>query len=240
MDGAEQQKRGAAEAAIAYVRGGVVGVGTGTTAAFFIDALAAAPEPPEAVVASSDETARLLRERDFRVVSLAEAAGLLRTDADCVPEQPGAGADRPLPVYVDGADEVDARLRLIKGRGGAHAREKVLAAAARLFVCIVDASKVVERLGAAPVPVEVLPMAETVAAARLVAMGGEPRRRPHFLTDNGNIVLDVAGLDLSEPERLEVALDAIPGAVANGVFAVRRADLCLVGAADGVTTLRRV
>ena len=139
---------------------------------------------------------------------------------------------------MDGADEVDARLRLVKGRGGAHAREKVLAAAARLFVCIVDASKVVERLGAAPVPVEVLPMAETVAAARLVAMGGEPRRRPDFVTDNGNIVLDVAGLDLSEPEGLEVTLDAIPGAVANGVFAVRRADLCLVGGADGVRILR--
>ena len=212
MQGAEQQKRAAAEAALAHAEGAaVVGVGTGTTAAFFVEALAATPDPPP-VVASSEQTARLARERGLHVVSLAEAAALEVTGADCVPDRRADRADleRPLPVYVDGADEVDPVLRLVKGRGGAHAREKVLAGAARLFVCIVDESKLVERLGAAPVPVEVLPMAETAAAARLAALGGEPRRRPGFVTDNGNIVLDVGGLDLSDPERLETTLDADP------------------------------
>jgi ribose 5-phosphate isomerase A len=222
------QKRAAARAAIEFVQGGaVIGVGTGSTAAFFVEALADLPPErrPAAAVASSEATAAALRAAGIAVVELAWLE----------PPAPGAAM---LPLYVDGADEVDPKLRLIKGAGGALTREKVLATAARLFVCVVDESKLVEGLGAAPVPLEVVPMAAAFVAAHVTARGGHPVDRPGYLTDNGNAVLDVMGLDLSDPEGLEVELNAIPGVLDCGVFARRRADLVLAGAATGVRTLR--
>ena len=228
----DEHKRVAAEAALKYVTPGtIIGVGTGSTADFFIAALAARPSLVAAAVASSEASASALRAAGIPVVGLDEAPSL--------------------PLYVDGADEVDPRLRLIKGAGGALAREKVVASAAALFVCIVDETKLVERLGggprdpsgvrgnsAVPVPLAVLPMAAAFVAERVRALGGDPATRPGYLTDDGALVLDVTGLDLSDPGRLEAELEAIPGVVACGVFARRRADVVLVGEADGVRELR--
>ncbi len=209
----DDMKRAAAVAALEYVESGtIVGVGSGGTAALFI-ALLAARRDVLGAVASSEGTAAALRAAGMPVVSLAEAG--------------------PLGLYVDGADEVDPFLRLIKGAGGAHAREKVLATAARTFVCIVDDSKLVERLGGAPLPLEVLPMAAPLVAERVAALGGSLSVRASFVSDNGNAIFDVLGLDLSDPERLEAELDIIPGVVECGLFARRRADLVLVGTPGG-------
>lgn len=222
----DEQKRSAAEAALEYVEpGSTIGVGTGSTAAFFIESLAALPAAlrPGAAVPSSDATAAALRRAGVPVVGLEDAL--------------------PLPLYVDGADEVDPELRLLKGGGGAHAREKVLASAAALFVCIVDEAKLVERLGdgpagapgsGAPLPLAVLPMAAAFVAERVRALGGSPAARRGYLTDDGAAVLDVRGLDLSDPEWLEAALEAVPGVVACGLFAFRRADVLLAGTDSGV------
>jgi ribose 5-phosphate isomerase A len=228
----EEQKRAAAEAALTYVTPhAFVGVGTGSTADFFIAALAARPDLIGGAVASSEASAAALRAVGITVVGLGEAA--------------------PLPLYVDGADEVDPRLRLIKGAGGALAREKVVAAAAELFVCIVDETKLVERLGGgsraradltggqaagAAVPLAVLPMAVPLVSERVRALGGSPSPRPDYLSDDGAAVVDVSGLDLSDPERLEAQLDSIPGVVECGIFARRRADVVLAGTGAGVRT----
>ena len=215
----DDMKRASAKAALEYVpTGATIGVGTGSTAEFFIEELAARPGLIAAAVASSEASAAALRAVGIRVLD-------------------PAAAPYPLPLYVDGADEVDPELRLIKGGGGAHTREKVLATAAELFVCIVDESKLVERLGRAPVPLEVVPMARPLVARRLTALGATVAERVGFATDNGNAVLDAMGLDLSDPEGLEVELDAIPGVVECGIFARRRADVVLVGAAAGVRRL---
>lgn len=212
-------KRAAAEAAIKYVAPGTtIGVGSGSTVGLFIQALATRPRLVAAAVASSEASATALRAAGLRVVGLDEA--------------------RPLPLYVDGADEVDPGLRLIKGAGGALAREKVLASAARLFVCLVDETKLVERLGAAPVPLAILPMAAAFVAERVRAIGGRPAARLDYRTDDGAAVLDVFGFDLSDPERLEAELDAIPGVIECGLFSRRRADAVLVGSATGVRVLR--
>ena len=212
-------KRAAAEAAIEYVKpGSTIGVGTGSTAEYFIAELAARPRLIAAAVASSEVTATALRAAGIRVLD-------------------PAAAPYPLALYVDGADEVDAELRLIKGGGGAHAREKVLATAAELFVCIVDETKLVERLGRFPLPLEVVPWAAAFVARRLTALGASVAERPGFVTDNGNAVLDAVGLDLSDPECLELELDAIPGVVECGIFARRRAAVVLVGSAAGVRRL---
>jgi ribose 5-phosphate isomerase A len=215
----DDMKRASANAALEYVpTGATIGVGTGSTAEFFIEELAARPGLIAAAVASSEACAAALRAAGIRVLD-------------------PAAAPYPLPLYVDGADEVDPELRLIKGGGGAQTREKVLATAAELFVCIVDDTKLVERLGRAPVPLEVMPWAAAFVAERVAALGGRTAARPGFLTDNGNAVLDAMGLDLSDPEGLEVELDAIPGVVECGIFARRRADVVLVGAAAGVRRL---
>lgn len=215
----DDMKRASAKAALEYVpTGATIGVGTGSTAELFIEELAARPGLIAAAVASSEASAAALRAVGIRVLD-------------------PAAAPYPLPLYVDGADEVDPELRLIKGGGGAHTREKVLATAAELFVCIVDESKLVERLGRAPVPLEVVPMARPLVARRLTALGATVAERLGFATDNGNAVLDAMGLDLSDPEGLEVELDAIPGVVECGIFARRRADVVLVGAAAGVRRL---
>jgi ribose 5-phosphate isomerase A len=212
-------KLAAAEAALEFVASGsTIGVGTGSTAARFIEALAARPGLVAAAVASSVASAAALRAAGIRVVD------------------PGA-SPYPLQLYVDGADEVDPELRLIKGGGGAHTREKILATAAELFVCIVDETKLVERLGRGPVPLEVVPWAAAFVAGRLAALGADVVERPGFVTDNGNAVLDALGLDLSDPEGLELELDAIPGVVECGIFARRRADVVLAGTAAGVRRL---
>ena len=221
----DEQKRAVAAAAVAYVtQGTTIGVGTGSTAALFIEELAARPELVAAAVASSEASATALRAAGIRVVGLDEA--------------------QSLPLYVDGADQVDPQLRLIKGAGGALALEKVVASAAELFVCIVDESKLVERHGAAsgaaapaPVPLAVLPMAAALVAERVRALGGSPAARPEFVADDGLAILDVGGLDLSDPERLEAELDAIPGVVECGIFARRRADVVLAGSGEGVRTI---
>lgn len=223
----DEQKRAVAAVAVRYVtRGTTIGVGTGSTASRFIEELAARPGLVAAAVASSEASATALRAAGIRVVGLGDAG--------------------PLPLYIDGADQVDPRLHLIKGAGGALAREKVVAGAAELFVCIVDESKLAERLGdaggagtAPPVPLAVLPMAAALVARRVRALGGSPTPRPGFVADDGLAILDVAGLDLDDPEGLEAELDAIPGVVECGIFARRPADVVLAGTGDGVVVSER-
>lgn len=217
----EAMKRRAAEAAVLYVEAGsVIGVGAGTTAEHFAHVLAASDRRPRAAVAASERSRTLLESLGISAVGLSE--DLL-----------------PLPLYVDGADEVDAELRLIKGRGGALAREKVLAAASVRFICIVDETKLVPRLGASPVPVEVLPIAVNEVSRELRERGGKPVLREDYETDNGNVVLDVHGLDLEQPEAVELDLSSMPGVVECGIFARRPADVVLVGTEGGVRRLNR-
>lgn len=214
----EAKKRRAAKSALEHVEiGSVVGVGTGSTANHFIDALAGVRHRIDGAVASSRATAERLRGRGLRVA-----------DLNAVDE---------VSVYVDGADECTRHRQLVKGAGGALTREKIIAAAARKFVCIVDDSKLVDVLGAgAPVPVEVIPMARGYAARRLAALGGNPFWREGFTTDDGNLILDVHGLDLLDPAPTEGELDRITGTVANGLFARRRPEVLLVGGDREVRT----
>jgi ribose 5-phosphate isomerase A len=216
----DEQKRAAAREAVKHVvDGGVVGVGTGSTAEFFIAELADLRHRLRGAVASSERTAARLR-----------ALGIPLLDLNDV---------ESLPVYVDGADEITERLAMIKGGGGALTREKIVAAVARRFVCIADESKLVGVLGKFPLPVEVIPMARAHVARELVRLGGEPRPREGFVTDNGNVILDVAGLAITDPVALEGALDQIVGVVTNGLFARRGADVLLLGTRTGVRTLTR-
>ena len=216
---ADTKKRQAAERALEYVEtGAVVGVGTGSTTNHFIDMLARIRFRIDGTVASSEATAARLRDRGLRVA-----------DLNAVDE---------VTVYVDGADECTPHRQLVKGAGGALTREKIVAAVARQFVCIVDDSKLVDVLGTAvPVPVEVIPMARGHVARSIVALGGNPFWREGVETDNGNAILDVHGLDLVDPGDVEGTLNQVTGAVANGLFARRRADVVLVGAGTGVRTL---
>jgi ribose 5-phosphate isomerase A len=216
----ESLKQAAASAAVAFVPdGAVVGVGTGSTANFFIDALAAIRSRIEGAVASSEATAARL-----------QAAGIRVLDLNAVDE---------LPVYVDGADEITPHMHMIKGGGGALTREKIVAAVAQKFVCIADDSKLVDVLGAFPLPVEVIPMARSHVARQLVGLGGKPELRKDFVTDNGNLILDVRGLSISNPVELEGRINQIVGVVTNGLFARRGADVALLGAAEGVRQLTR-
>jgi ribose 5-phosphate isomerase A len=216
----DQKKQRVAEAALAYVpRGAVVGVGTGSTVNFFIDALASLRDQVAGTVSSSEaSTARLLR-HGFEVLDL--------------------NSTGELGVYVDGADESTRTLELIKGGGGALTREKIVAAASQQFVCIVDEQKLVERLGRFPLPVEVVPMARAHVARQLARLGGEPALREGFVTDNGNQILDVRGLVIEDPAALEGEINQIAGVVTVGLFARRPADVLLVGTATDVVTLRR-
>jgi ribose 5-phosphate isomerase A len=216
----DEMKQAAAKAAIAYVSDdGVVGVGSGSTANFFIAELAKIKHRVDAAVASSEATARRLKELGIRVVDL-------------------NGVDE-LPVYVDGADEVTRHLAMIKGGGGALTREKIVAAVARKFVCIADSSKLVDVLGKFPLPVEVIPMARSYVARELKKLRGHPEWRQNFVTDNGNAILDVHGLSILNPVELESALNQISGVVANGLFARRGADVLLLGTERGVETIKR-
>ena len=211
----DDKKHAVAEAALEFVvPGELVGVGTGSTANAFVDALAAVRGRIDGAVASSEATAARLAGHGIRVVDLNSAG--------------------ELPVYVDGADEATRHRHLVKGGGGALTREKIVAAAARTFVCVVDDSKIVDRLGRFPLPVEVIPMARSLVARALVRLGGRPERREDFVTDNGNGILDVHGLDILDPPALESELNHIAGAVTNGLFARRGADVVLVGTGAGV------
>jgi ribose 5-phosphate isomerase A len=207
----------AREAMRHVVDGAVIGVGTGSTANFFIDELGRAKDRIAAAVASSEKTAARLRQHGIRVVDL--------NDVD------------ELPVYVDGADEVNRSLAMIKGGGGALTREKIVAAVARKFVCIADQSKLVGTLGKFPLPVEVVPMARRYVERELAKLGGRPKLREGFTTDNGNLILDLQGLAIAEPARLEAKINGIVGVVTSGLFARRGADVLLLGTAAGVKTL---
>jgi ribose 5-phosphate isomerase A len=211
-------KKAAAEAALAYVESGtIVGIGTGSTANHFIDLLAGMKSKIDGTVASSEASAERLRGHGIRVLDLNEAG--------------------QIPLYVDGADEANRALQLIKGGGGALTREKIVAESADKFVCIADGSKLVDVLGAFPLPVEVIPMARGLVARRLTALGGQPELRQGFTTDNGNIILDVYNLKIMEPAKLESEINQIPGVVTVGIFALRPADVLILGNPDGVKTL---
>jgi len=212
-DGATVARRAAARAALSFVEpDSVIGVGTGRAASAFIELLASAESRPRAAVASSVATASALR-----------AAGIAVTDLP---------ADGRLPVYVDGADQVDPDLRLLKGRGGAHVREKVLASSSAVFICLVEDAKLVGRLSG-PVPVEVLPMAVSYATRELEVRGGRCTLREGFVTDNGGAIIDVGGLDLDDPAAMEASIASIAGVVDSGIFAIRPADIVFAASVDG-------
>lgn len=214
----DELKQAVARAAIQYVPVDcIVGVGTGSTANFFIDELAGIKHKIRGAVASSEASAKRLQGHGIEVLSLNDAGSL--------------------PVYVDGADEITRHLHMIKGGGGALTREKIVAAASKKFICVCDASKLVDVLGTFPLPVEVIPMARSSVARQLVALGGQPRLREGYTTDNGNIILDVHGLNIMNPVELESTLDHIAGVVTNGLFARRGADVLLLGTAGGVKTM---
>ena len=216
----DQQKQRAAEAALEYVpEGSVLGVGTGSTVNHFIAALIRRRVPIAGAVSSSEVSTRLLKEASIEVIDLNSAGDL--------------------DVYIDGADEANRHLQLIKGGGAALTREKIVAAASRRFICIADQSKLVEVLGRFPLPVEVIPMARSYVARQLVKLGGQPVLREGVTTDNGNQILDVHNLMLTDPAETEAAINQIVGVVCNGIFARRGADLLLVGGDGGVEVLKR-
>jgi len=214
----DEQKRAVAQAAIQYVpAGGVVGVGTGSTANYFIDELAKIKHKIEGAVASSEATTQRLNGHGIEVIDLNRV--------------------NVLPVYVDGTDEITEYLSMIKGGGGALTREKIVAAVAKKFICIADQSKLVKVLGKFPLPVEVIPMARSYVAREITRLGGQPVLRQGFTTDNGNIILDVHGLQILKPVELEATLNHITGVVTNGLFAKRGADVLLLGTNEGIRTI---
>jgi len=220
----DELKQAVARAARDYVAdrlpvGAILGVGTGSTANFFIDEIAAIKGRLGGTVASSEATARRLKGHGIRVLDL--------NDIDA------------MGIYVDGADEIDPGMAMIKGGGGALTREKIVAAVAETFVCICDASKRVPVMGKFPLPVEVIPMARAYVARELASLGGTPRLREGFVTDNGNLILDVHGLSIKDPVGLEERINRIVGVVTNGLFASRGADVLLLAAPDSVQTFRR-
>jgi ribose 5-phosphate isomerase A len=218
-----EQKQKAAEAALDYVKANlpkqaVIGVGTGSTVNFFIDALATIKDDIEAAVSSSEASTERLKQHGIRVVDLNSVSDL--------------------PIYVDGADEIDEHKRMVKGGGAALTREKIIAAGADTFVCIVDSSKQVGRLGRFPIPVEVIPMARSYVAREIVKLGGDPVWREGVTTDNGNWILDVHNFDIVDPIHLEQQLNNIVGVVTNGLFAQRGADVTIVASEAGIETLK--
>jgi len=209
----DEMKKLAAKAALDYVDGGIVGVGTGSTVNHFIDFLATIKGRVEGAVSSSEVSTARLKDHGIPVLDLNYAG--------------------ELDLYVDGADESNHQLELIKGGGGALTREKIVAAASKKFVCIADASKLVDVLGAFPLPVEVIPMARSHVARRLVELGGTPVWREGFVSDNGNLILDVQNLEIIEPLKLEQEINNIAGVVTNGIFALRPADVLILGTEGG-------
>ena len=219
----DELKQAVAEAAFDYIQptmtdDAVIGVGTGSTANFFIEALARVKHKINATVASSEETASRLKAHDIPVYDL--------------------NSVNEVTVYIDGADESNDQLELIKGGGAALTREKIIAATAREFVCIADESKMVDVLGAFPLPVEVIPMARSHVGRQIVKLGGDPVYREGCITDNGNIIIDVHNMSIVDPRKLEAALNQVVGVVTNGLFAQRPADILLLGKESGVETIR--
>lgn len=215
----DEMKQAVAKAALEYVEAGtIIGIGTGSTANYFIDHLATMKHKIEGTVASSNASTERLKKHGIQVF-----------DLNSVSE---------ISVYVDGADETNRHLHLIKGGGGALTREKIVAAASRKFVCIADESKLVDVLGKFPLPVEVIPMARSYVARQLAKLGGQPVLREGFTTDNGNVILDVHNLQIMEPVKLEETLNHITGVVTNGLFARRPADVLLLGTKGGVKTIK--
>ncbi len=214
----DEKKKQVAEVALAYVEDdSIVGVGTGSTVNFFIDCLASIKHRIDGAVSSSDATEALLKQHNIPVLSLNSA--------------------NDIPVYIDGADEATKHLHLIKGGGGALTREKIVAAASKKFVCIIDESKMVDVLGTFPLPVEVIPMAQSYIAREITKLGGQPILREGFTTDNGNIILDVHNLSILKPVDLEQELNKLAGVVTNGLFAQRPADVLLIACDSGVKVL---
>ena len=212
-------KEAVARAAIEYIPDNcIVGVGTGTTANYFIDALAGIKGRIEGAVASSEASVQRLRSHGIAVFDL--------------------NSVDTMPVYVDGADEINQQLQMIKGGGAALTREKIVSAVAEQFICIADESKYVSVLGRFPLPVEVIPMARSYVSREIVKLGGHPAYREGVITDNGNIILDVHGLQITEPAKFETELNQIVGVVTNGLFARRRADVLLLGTSGGVKTYK--
>jgi ribose 5-phosphate isomerase A len=220
----DELKQAVARAARDYVAdrlpvGGILGVGTGSTANFFIDEIAAIKDRVGGTVASSEATAKRLQGHGIRVLDLNDIENM--------------------GIYVDGADEIDHGLAMVKGGGGALTREKIVAAVAGTFVCICDASKRVAVMGKFPLPVEVIPMARAYVSRELAKLGGQPKLREGMVTDNGNLILDVHGLAITDPAGLEERINQIVGVVTNGLFARRGADVLLLATADGVQTHER-
>ncbi len=215
----DEMKKAAAQAALAYVEeGSIVGVGTGSTVNHFIDALASMKDDIEGAVSSSEASTERLKALGIEVFDLNSVSNLS--------------------VYVDGADEISPHMAMIKGGGAALTREKIVAAVADKFICIVDNTKQVDLLGEFPLPVEVIPMARSYVARQLVKLGGDPVYREGVVTDNGNVILDVYNLKILNPKELETQINAIVGVVTNGLFAERGADVLLVGTPEGVQTLQ--
>jgi ribose 5-phosphate isomerase A len=214
---ADELKQQAAKAALEYVKGGIIGVGTGSTVNHFIDYLATIKGKIEGTVSSSEASTERLKHHGIEVLDL-NAAGELE-------------------LYIDGADESDHYLNLIKGGGGALTREKIIAGASKKFVCIADESKLVDVLGKFPLPVEVIPMARSHVARQLVKLGGTPVWREHFVTDNGNLILDVHNLEIMKPMEMEQKINAIAGVVTTGIFALRGADVLILGTEQGAKTI---
>lgn len=214
----DELKHQVAIAAIKYVKSGIIGVGTGSTANFFIDELAKVKHKIDGAVASSEATAERLRKHGIEVLDLNSVDGM--------------------EIYVDGADEITEHMHMLKGGGGALTREKIVAANAKDFICICDESKFVNVLGKFPLPVEVLPMARSYVARELSKLGGNPVLRD-FKTDNGNIILDVHNLNISDPIEMEAKINQIVGVVTNGLFAARPANVLLLATVNGVQTIRK-
>jgi ribose 5-phosphate isomerase A len=214
----DEMKRLAAEAAVTYVQGGVVGVGTGSTVNHFIDFLATVKGKIDGAVSSSEASTERMKGHGIPVYDLNQVGDLS--------------------LYVDGADESNRQLQLIKGGGGALTREKIVAAASERFVCIADESKLVDVLGRFPLPVEVIPMARSYVARELVKLGGTPVWREGFVTDNGNLILDVQGLEIVQPIALEQTINNIAGVVTVGIFALRPADVLILGTPQGARTVK--
>ncbi|MBU2925216.1 ribose-5-phosphate isomerase RpiA [Colwellia sp. 4_MG-2023] len=215
----DEMKKAAAYKALEFIKEGtIVGVGTGSTVNYFIDALATIKDDIEGAVSSSDESTKRLEAHGIEVFDLNNVG--------------------VLDVYVDGADEVNKYLTMIKGGGAALTREKIVAAVANQFICIADDSKLVDILGTFPLPVEVIPMARSYVARQLVKLGGDPEYRQGVITDNGNVILDVHNLKITDAKKLEADINAIVGVVSNGLFAARGADVLILGSNDGIEIIK--
>ncbi len=214
----DEKKMRVAEAALDYIEHGqIVGIGSGTTVHAFIKQLTKVKNKIDAVVSSSELTTQLILDCNIRVIDLKESGGL--------------------PIYIDGADESNANKQLIKGGGGALTREKIIAGASKKFVCMIDDSKYVQTLGKFPLPIEVIPMSQSIVALEIIKLGGRPVYRENFITDNGNIILDIHNLEISEPLTLEQTINNIPGVVTNGLFAMRPADNLLISNGDEIKVM---